>query len=133
MFTETMLMSTKLAKAFGLTILGMGVVFTVLFLISVALDVLRQIIAGFEKRKPLPLSTEQKSNIKIKRRTRHRKDKEELIAVITAAVADFTGKQSGDFKVRSIRPRYLSNSPWASAGRLQQMEQRQSIQSKRGK
>ena len=131
MFTETMLLSTMLTKALGLTILGMGVVFTVLFLISIALDALRKVIVGFEKKKSLSLSPENDRNITIERRKHRREEKEELIAVITAAVAAFS-KTEG-FIVRSVRPMYQNDPVWGSAGRLQQMEQRLSIQNKRGK
>ena len=131
MFTETMLLSTILTKALGLTILGMGVVFTVLFLISIALDALRKVIVGFEKKKSLPLSPENDRNITTERRKPRREEKEELIAVITAAVAAFT-KTKG-FIVRSVRPMYQNNPVWGSAGRLQQMEQRLSIQNKKRK
>ncbi len=131
MFTETMLLSTILTKALGLTILGMGVVFTVLFLISIALDALRKVIVGFEKKKSPALSPENDRNITIERRKPRREEKEELIAVITAAVAAFS-KTKG-FIVRSVRPMYQNNPVWGSAGRLQQMEQSLSIQNKKRK
>jgi sodium pump decarboxylase gamma subunit len=131
MFTETMLLSTMIAKALGLTILGMGVVFMVLFLISIALDALREIIVGFEKKKSLSLSPGNDRNITIERRKHSPGEKEELIAVITAAVAAFS-KTEG-FIVRSARPIYQNNPVWGSAGRLQQMEQSLSLQNKKGK
>lgn len=131
MFTETMSLSTMLTNALGLTVLGMGVVFAVLFLISMALDALRKIIAGFEKKKSLSLSPGNDRNITIERRKFRREEKEELIAAITAAVAAFS-KTEG-FIVRSVRPMRQNNPLWGSTGRLQQMEQRLSIQSKKGK
>ena len=51
MFSETMLISTKLINGLGLTIVGMGVVFTALILVSVALDVLKLVSAGVHKKR----------------------------------------------------------------------------------
>lgn len=50
-----------------------------------------------------------------------KQDDEELIAVITAAIAEFTGSSSDDFKVLSIRP-HRNN--WALSGRQDIMHSR---------
>lgn len=50
MFTETMLTSAKLTNGLGLTLLGMGVVFMLLTIISVVLDVLRIVVSALEHR-----------------------------------------------------------------------------------
>lgn len=129
MFTDTMLISTKLANGLGLTIVGMGVVFVTLILISLALDALRVISAALEKE-----SLQVPPGIDIQLVTAApEEDEEELVAVITAAVAASTDTATDDFIIRSIRPRPFQDSLWSLAGRKQQMKDRLSIQNRKGK
>ena len=129
MITETMSMSTKIAHALALTLLGMGVVFTALIIISVALDALRVIIAGLEDKTPRRPYPVKNLNL-IKNRPVGLQEKKELIAAITAAVAAYAGSKTDRFMVRSIRPRHQNNPLWSSAGRQQQMAQRLKLAAK---
>ena len=54
MFTETMGIGVKLANGLGLTILGMGVVFAILAILSFSLDILRICLASETERRPIP-------------------------------------------------------------------------------
>jgi len=129
MFTETMLISAKLATGLGLTIVGMGVVFATLILISLSLDALRVISAALEKEnlQVLPGVDIQVETASLE------EDEKELVAVITAAVAASTDTATDDFIIRSIRSRPFQDSIWSLAGRKQQMKDRLSIQNRRGK
>ncbi len=128
MFTETMLISTKLAAGLGLTIVGMGVVFVTLILISLSLDALRVISAALEKE-----SLQALPGIDIQLEiAAPEEDEKELVAVITAAVAASTDSATDDFIIRSIRPKPLQDSMWSLAGRKQQMKDRLSIYNRRG-
>jgi len=131
MITETMLMSTKIAHALSLTLLGMGVVFIALTLVSVALDALRMITAGLEKRTTPRPYTSQKPNL-IKPRSTDLSAEKALIAVITAAVAAYEGLKTDRFVIKSIRPRRQDSLLWSSAGRQQQMAQRLELAAKAG-
>lgn len=52
MFTQSMSLMDKLLNGIGITILGMGVVFAVLIILSFLLDALR-VISGENKKKTL--------------------------------------------------------------------------------
>jgi len=120
MITETMLISTKIAYALSLTLLGMGVVFIALILISVALDALRVIITGLENKttiRPYPV----KNAIPMKNRPAASQENKALIAVITAAVAAYAGSKTNGLVIKSIRARRRNNPLWSSVGRQLQM------------
>ena len=127
MFTETMLISTKLANGLGLTIVGMGVVFVTLILISLSLDALRVISAALDKEslQVLP-GIDVQEEIAIPE-----EDERELVAVITAAVAASTDMAADGFIIRSIRPAIQEESLWGLAGRKQQMKDRLIIYNRR--
>lgn len=130
MFAQTMSIGAKLSSGLGLTIVGMGVVFTALILISLALDVLRVISAGLEQNKR-PLATQKDRRFDTPA-TSPAAGEGELVAVITAAVAAASGTTADDFIVRSIRPRPRQDSIWSLAGRQQQMRDRLRIQNGKG-
>ena len=131
MFTETMLTSAKLTNGLGLTLLGMGVVFMLLTIISGVLDVLRIVVSALEQRSSSVRINEGRSrnfNARVKPR-----EEEALVAVITAAVAAFTGTRSDGLIIKSIRPRIENNPLWSSVGRQLQMKPRADIQTLRGR
>ena len=132
MFTEAMSISTKLANGLGLTIVGMGVVFCTLALISVALDLLRMGCAGSVKA-DLPEAGNAPARRLDDTGITPQKDSEQLVSVITAAVAAYTHTRREDFRIRSIRPRREGTSLWGLVGRQQQMKERTGIQVKRGR
>ena len=127
MFTETMLISTKLTNGLGLTIVGMGVVFVTLILISLALDALRVISAALDKE-----SLQVLPGIDVQEEiAAHEEDERELVAVISAAIAASTDTATDDFIIRSIRLTSQQDSLWSLAGRKQQMKDRLSIYNRR--
>ena len=111
MFPETMSIVEKLTNGFGLTILGMGVVFAVLAVLSFALDGLRVLLAD---KAPPPVPEKIDEN----------RDNEVLMAVITAAIAAFTEKSEDTLIVKSIRRRPQTEPGWGAVGRQQQMADR---------
>ena len=132
MFTETMSISAKLMSGLGMTIVGMGVVFCALALISVALDLLRMCCAGpatadlsAAGRTPVRCLDDGGLN--------RQQEAEPLVAVITAAVAAYTGTRREAFRIRSIRPIREGTCLWGLAGRQQQMKERSGIQVRRGR
>lgn len=131
MFTETMLTSAKLTNGLGLTLLGMGVVFMLLTIISVVLDVLRIVVSALEHRSST-VSVNEGRNRNFNARVTPR-EKEAFVAVITAAVAAFAGTRSDGLIIKSIRPRIENNPLWSSVGRQLQMKPRSDIQTLRGK
>lgn len=122
MFSETMLISTKLLNGLGLTIVGMGVVFTALILISVAIDVLRLVSAGMHKKRinqPQDIKGDPSTQVELQPTSLN--DEETLVAVITASVAAVSNTGTENIFVRSIRPRLQNNPIWSSVGRQLQM------------
>jgi len=132
MFTETMSISAKLTSGLGLTIVGMGVVFCALALISVALDLLRIGCAAPAKR-ALPEAGKTPGRRLADAGITPQPDAAQLIAVITAAVAACTHRSREDFRIRSIRPRREGACLWGLAGRQQQMKEHTGIQENRGR
>ena len=132
MFTDSMSMGAKLASGFGLTLVGMGVVFVSLVLISVALDILRYVMNTPDKTggivKP-PSGADAGSAVV--RTPAVSEQNQEIVAAITAAVSAFTG--SDHFVIRSIRPGVGRFSLWGLAGRRQQMNDQLAIRNRKGK
>jgi sodium pump decarboxylase gamma subunit len=124
MFTQSMSLMDKLLNGIGITILGMGVVFAVLIILSFLLDALR-VISGENKKKDSPSKEPVSKNIvEAARAVQENDDDDELVAVIAAAIAAISGSSIEDFMVKSINPVPQKNNVWASVGRQQQMLER---------
>lgn len=97
----------KMANAGLNTLMGMGVVFTVLILISLIIYCFKIFPYLEQKRQakkttaPIAESSEEKENVPVAAQ-----DDLELVAVIAAAIATATGTSTDDFVVRSIKRRY---------------------------
>jgi len=115
MFPETMSIGAKLTNGLGLTILGMGVVFAILAVLSLSLDALRVFLAGEVKKPPACVKEETKEAIGVN------EDKEELVAVITAAIAANEETSPETLVVKSIRQLPQKYPLWGSVGRQRQV------------
>jgi sodium pump decarboxylase gamma subunit len=120
MFSETMSAAANLADGFGLTVLGMGVVFAILAVLSFALDALRVLLADKEKESAGSVSV---SGEKAPNAALH-EDDEALVAVITAAIAAFSEMPADSVVVKSIRQMPQTGFLWRIAGRIQIMAER---------
>lgn len=97
-----------------LTLLGMGVVFLTLYALTLLMNLLR--FSGDRKAEvPRPAAKPASAPA-----AAHAPGgtPPEVIAAISAAVAEYLGKPAGSFAVRSVRAEAPA---WAAAGRLQQM------------
>lgn len=121
MFTDAMTTGEKLVNGLGLTLLGMGIVFAVLVILSFTLQILEK-VAGEKQIKKTTSNKEVET--KIEPVPAQEKDDEELIAVIAAAIAASTGSSIEDFMVKSIKPLSQKTTLWGSVGRQQQMIER---------
>ncbi|MGI6585560.1 MAG: OadG family protein [Lutisporaceae bacterium] len=112
--------SEMLGYGLIVTLVGMGVVFTVLVGLSYMLDVLKLLSkAGTAEKKNEPVKIDSVEEPEEAVSTLV-EDNGELIAVISAAVAAFMGNNR-NFAVRSIN-RVEDNTPaWAKIGRQEQM------------
>lgn len=133
LFSEGMSVGEKLMNAFGITILGMGVVFIVLLILSYVLDLLR----ALSREKQEPISNVRDVNIQNKNTTRNdTQNEEELVTVIASSVAAANNDEElvaaiaaavsvsrtamNNLVVRSIKPVPQKHSAWATAGRQEQ-------------
>ena len=133
MFTENMMLGAKLASGAGLTIVGMGVVFAVLVLISIALDILR-LTSAVQNKNSLGSNAENSvQHVKQSgKQTISAEGDAELIAVMTAAVASSQGMETDRFVITAIRPKNRQSSLWSLAGRQQQMIERLRLFDRKG-
>ncbi|RBP38468.1 OadG family protein [Garciella nitratireducens] len=135
LLTEGMSIGEKLISALGITLLGMGIVFIVLIIVSFVLNLLH-IVAGEKKKLTVDnvsVNVKSKSisenNIQKKRElgemvtpTIFKKiDNKELIAVIAAAVSAASETTENKIVIRSIKPVAQNYSAWAAAGRQEQL------------
>jgi glutaconyl-CoA/methylmalonyl-CoA decarboxylase subunit delta len=121
-FTEGMPLGGLLINGFGVTLLGMGVVFLVLVIISFSLDLLRIFFAGGKRPELSPEPAAPRPVLPM--RSEEMKDDAELIAVIAAAVAAFTDIPVEGLRIRSVRPADAQDPVWSRVGRRLQMGQR---------
>lgn len=118
MFAETMSIGAKLTHGLGLTILGMGVVFAILVVISLSLDALRVFLAEEVKNPSASVKEETKEARGVN------EDREELVAVITAAIAANEATSPDTLVVKSIRQLPQKSLLWGSVGRQRQTLER---------
>lgn len=122
-----MTMSEKLAATFYVTILGMGITFLVLIFLQYCI-VFMSAMLNREKGKAAVAVKE--SNVSLERPVpvdlQPESEDEELIAVLTAAVAACMGRPADTFVVRNVLRIQDGTPNWAKAGLLEQMNLRQS-------
>lgn len=110
--------SITMMDAFVITLFSMGLVFVALVVLSYSIDVIANIINRGNKKKtdPAPVQEEVVST------EEDTVDDQELIAVISAAVACASGKSLNELLVRSVRRCASEESAWARAGRMDAMK-----------
>lgn len=121
LFTDSMTVGEKLLNGLGITLLGMGVVFVVLIILSYALDILR-IISGENNKKKVPANEEvAQANDMTNATEVVQQEDEEIIAVISAAIASLTGTSVENFFIQSIKPVPQKSTIWGTVGRQERM------------
>lgn len=121
LFTDSMTVGEKLLNGLGITILGMGVVFVVLIIISLALDLLRITAGGNDKKKATADKEAVKADPVVNATASAQEDDEEIIAVIAAAIASLTGNSVESFFIQSIHPVPQKSTVWGAVGRQERM------------
>ena len=115
MFGETI----EFGEMVIITVFSMGVVFATLLVISFILDLFRVVFA--EKKSKEVKKEPQPQTITATPEPVKTGTDEELIAVITAAIADYLGKGTDKLIVRKITPMASQEPIWAQMGRIDQM------------
>lgn len=111
----------SIGQALIVTVFSMGIVFLALLIISYIIDGFRFIFYKDNKK----VDKEQKKAIEPKKNVPqeiiNEEDDEELIAVITAAIAASISRPVSEIKVKNIRRIPTKTPIWAKTGRLKQM------------
>lgn len=112
----------KMAGGLIVTFLGMGITFIALILLQLLIDLQAKII-NKPKKKPLedPVAIADQS---VDHKACDSKNEEELIAVISAAVAMKLQRSTGDIVIHNIRKIEEPSPSWSRAGILDQMNMR---------
>lgn len=111
----------QLGFGLGVTLICMTIVFLVLTGLIYVIKIQRVILEGFNKKATIDTKiVEQKKNEIVKNDL----EDEDLIAVITAAIAAFTGKAQSNIIVKSIKNIDPDAPVWAKTGRQEVINSR---------
>ncbi|MDP3480690.1 MAG: OadG family protein [Desulfoprunum sp.] len=111
----------KMEGGLIVTFLGMGITFLALILLQCIIDLLARIIVKTEKK---PLQALAATSNKAENKACQNRNDEELIAVISAAVAMNLQRSTGDIVIRNIRKIEEPSLLWNRTGVLDQMNTR---------
>lgn len=114
----------KLGFGLGVTLLCMSIVFVILVLLSYVIRLQRVIVEkidGLKTQNAVPQKTEKAVAPQV---AAVQEESEELIAVISAAIAAVLGRPVSNIKVRSIRRLEPATPSWSAAGRQDQINTR---------
>jgi len=106
----------KLIYGLQVTIVGMGIVFLILYIISLVLDIMKHIFNKKQKLSPISEPSQIKKEI-IPEPTEEKQNDTELIAVITAAIAHTIKKPTTRFRVTKITRHQQTTPIWGMASR----------------
>lgn len=106
-------MLDKLSQAGGVTLIAMGIVFTVLIVLMFVIKIQTRVLGSVKEQekvvdcKKVEVATEVKENIMIK--SSRLEDDMQLVAAIMAALSAYTGKDASELKIKSINRTNSSN------------------------
>jgi sodium pump decarboxylase gamma subunit len=112
--------NVTIAEAATVMIFSMAIVFFVLLIISFMMDLIRMVFGEKQKAEVVKDITPQVKKTEITSNT-SKDDDEELIAVITAAIAAELSCSTRDIRLKSINRKNTPVQPWAEAGKHENM------------
>lgn len=107
---------SKLMYGLQVTVIGMGIVFIILFLLSLFMDIMRALFYREQSKPAAEQGAVTRPSASHKTKAALDQDQTQLIAVITAAVAQTLGEGSR-FKVTKVRRLHTSRPIWSLAAR----------------
>ena len=113
-----------MGEALVVTVVSMAVVFVVLILISLTITFLKSLGAEKKEVKKVAPAKEEKPVQKeapVMATTEGQEDEEELIAVITAAIANSLGVDIPEINITSIRRTPQATTVWREMGKQEQI------------
>jgi sodium pump decarboxylase gamma subunit len=111
-----------MGEALVVTVVSMAVVFVVLILISLTINFLKSV--GAEKKeakKQAPAKEEKPIQKEAAVEETPEEDEEELIAIITAAIANSLGVDIPEINIKSIRRTPQATTAWREMGKQEQI------------
>ena len=120
-----------LAACLVVTVLGMGITYIVLILLKYACELMSKIVVRYELRlesnaaKITASSSGKIDKVDIVIAQEPEEDEEELIAVMTAAVASLMSRSVSSIQIKSIAHIRDQDQSWSRMGRMDQMASRQ--------
>ena len=112
--------NVSLGQALGVTVFSMAIVFITLIIISFMLTAFKHIFKEGNKSEAKVAPKKVKVAEPVVE-TKDDSDDEELIAVITAAIAASLSVPTTDIKIKNIKRVSQNASPWSRMGRIEQM------------
>lgn len=107
--------SLTMVDSFVITAFSMSLVFVALVVISYFIDLIAKVVNRSKTEVVSDVVEETVTQVDII------DESEEIIAVISAAIAATSGKSLQDFVIRNIQPTLNQESAWARAGRAEAM------------
>lgn len=120
---SAMPLNEKLVASLSVAILGMGITFIVLIFLQYCIKLMSRLVGGTAEHKQVTV-TESSVSLEKPRPVDAppvEEDEEELIAVLTAAVAACMGRPADRFVLRNVRQLPDAAPGWARAGLSDQM------------
>jgi len=119
----------SISEALLVTVFSMAIVFATLLIIDIILKGFKAFFYNSDKKSNANKTSKKvETNVKSTKpsidngnNTDSGEDEEELVAVITAALAASLARPASEIKIRKIRRVSQNTSSWSKAGRLEQM------------
>jgi sodium pump decarboxylase gamma subunit len=119
---KTLSFADKMLASLVVTFLGMGITFLALIILQVVIGLLARFTAQ-PKRQPAPEPAALPAAMPAVSTSISADDDDELVAVISAALAMYPARATGDIVIRNIRK--IGSAPaWGKAGIVDQMNSR---------
>ncbi|MGB3367090.1 MAG: OadG family protein [Acidaminobacteraceae bacterium] len=118
---HTLSLGDKFQGALMVTLLGMGITFSALILIRYLTSLLSYVVMKIENKNKPDVKVVSTTNADVVEEVLEEGDDEELIAVISAAIAASLNTSIHNIIVRNIVRTEDSTPAWGQAGRMQQL------------
>lgn len=115
--------NVTIAEAVTVMLFSMAIVFFVLLIISFLMDGIRIVFGEKEQKQVVKEITPrpEKAISKDILADEENENEEELVAIITAAIASELSCSTRDIRLKSIKRKYTPAQPWAEAGKHENM------------
>lgn len=110
-----MTLSEAISTGLSTTVVGLSIVFSVLIILMIVLKIMEKIFTAAPKEKPVAAVQETKTVEEVSETTEEY-DNDELIAVLTAAIAASLNTSTYNLKIKSFKRVQSNATTWQKAG-----------------